>query len=168
VSKFLLLPLTFVLKCKIDALPNSLIDSIVSPKVKTMQEEKIEVCSLAHSISGVKRACWSSRMGTRWVTSRSIIHTNQTTSWLMHSWNIFASRLSHGHTWIHKIHHGPDFKETTTFPLIVYSMISHRGYIQMSFCPKTLKLGILKFSKLGFLALWKAITSCVNLWLSEV
>jgi hypothetical protein len=35
----------------------------------------------------------------------------------------------------------------------------------MSFCPRTPKLGILKFSKLGFLQLWRAITSYANLWL---
>jgi hypothetical protein len=35
----------------------------------------------------------------------------------------------------------------------------------MSFCSKTPKFKVLKFSKLGFSALWKAITSHVNLWL---
>ncbi len=96
-----------------------------------------------------------------WMTSRSIIHTNQT-SWLMHSWNIFGARTNHGHTWIHKIHHGLDLKEATTFPLILFLMINHGGYIQMSFCPKTPKLGVPKFLKLGFSALWSVITSCAN------
>jgi len=44
------------------------------------------------------------------------IYTNQTTSWLMHSWNIFGARMSHKHTWTHKIHHSSDWGEATTFP----------------------------------------------------
>jgi hypothetical protein len=55
------------------------------------------------------------------------------------------------------------FGEVTTFPLIILSMISHRGYIQMSFCPRIPKLGVSKFWKLGFLALWRAIISYANL-----
>ncbi len=35
----------------------------------------------------------------------------------------------------------------------------------MSFCHEILKLGVLKFLKLGLLALWRAITSCENIWL---
>jgi len=68
-------------------------------------------------------------------------------------------------TQIHKIHHGSNLGGATTFPLILFSMINHRGYIQMSFCPK---MRISKFPKLGFLAVWKAITSCSNLWLRWV
>ncbi len=34
-------------------------------------------------------------------------------------------------------------------PLIIFSMPGHGAYTQMSFCPETLKLGILKFLKLG-------------------
>jgi hypothetical protein len=32
-------------------------------------------------------------------------------------------------TWTHKTHHGPDSKETTTFPLIVFSAAGRRGYM---------------------------------------
>ncbi len=42
-------------------------------------------------------------------------------------------------TWTHKTHHGPDLREATTFPLIVYSAPLHRGHIQMAFCPGTPK-----------------------------
>ncbi len=49
----------------IDALPNSLIDSIVSPKVKMSEKEGIGVRSLACSTLRVRRACWSSGIGTR-------------------------------------------------------------------------------------------------------
>ncbi len=44
-------------------------------------------------------------------------------------------------------------------------MNSHRGYLQMSFCPRTPKFGVSKFLKLCFLAFWKAIISFENLWL---
>jgi len=71
----------------------------------------------------------------------------------VHSWNTFGAR-------IHKTHHGSDLGETTTFPLILFSMLSHGACTKMSFCFGTPKLGILKFSKLG---LWMPITFCVNL-----
>jgi hypothetical protein len=84
------------------------------------------------------------------------------TSWLVHSWNTFGAWTSHGHTQTHKTHHGSNLGEATTFPLILFSMISRRGYIQMSFFPETLKLGLPKLPKLGLLAFWKAITSYAN------
>ncbi len=73
--------------------------------------------------------------------------------------------MNHKHTQIHKTHHNLDLGEATTFPLIVFSVISHRGYIQMSFCLGIPKLGVSKFPKLGVPTLWKAITSCVDLQL---
>jgi hypothetical protein len=60
---------------------------------------------------------------------------------------------------------GSVLEETTTFSLTVLFMISHKGYIQMSFCPRTPKFGVLKFLKLCFLTFWKAITSFEDLWL---
>ncbi len=86
--------------------------------------------------------------------------TNQTMNWLMHSWNTFGPWMRHRHTQIHKTHHGPNLGETTTFPLIVLFVISHKDYTQMSFCLRTSKLGALK---LGLLALWMAITFCEDL-----
>jgi len=68
------------------------------------------------------------------------------------------TRTSHGQTQIHKTHHDLDLGEATTFPLIIFSMFGHRACTQMSFFLKTPKLGILKFSKLGLLRLWKPIT----------
>jgi hypothetical protein len=91
--------------------------------------------------------------------------TTQTTGWLVHGWSIFGVQTRHEHTWTHKTHHGLDLGEATTFPLIVFSVISHGGYIQTSFCPKIPKLGVLKFPKLRFPAFWRAITSCEDLWL---
>ncbi len=52
----------------------------------------------------------------------------------MCSWNIFGAQMSHGQTWIHKPHHGPDLGEATTIPLIVFSMFGHMTNTQMSFC----------------------------------
>jgi hypothetical protein len=89
--------------------------------------------------------------------------TNQTTSWLVHSWNTFGARMNHKQTWTHKTHHNPDLKETTTFPLIVFSMHGHQAYTQMSFFPGIPKLRIPKFSKLGLSRFWRPITFCANL-----
>jgi hypothetical protein len=52
--------------------------------------------------------------------------------------------------------------EATTFPLIIFFVLGHGDCTQMSFCPRTPKLGIPKFPKLGFLWLWKPITFCTN------
>jgi len=41
---------------------------------------------------------------------------------------------------IHKIHHGPDLGEATTFPLIVFFVPGHKIDTQMSFCFGTPKL----------------------------
>jgi hypothetical protein len=59
----------------------------------------------------------------------------------------------------------PRFGEAITFSFIVFSMPDHNAYTQMSFCPRTPKLGVLKFLKLGLFQLWRPITSCANLWL---
>jgi hypothetical protein len=72
----------------------------------------------------------------------------------------FGARTSHGQTRIHKIHHGLDLGEATTFPLIVYYAPFHDAHIQMAFC-----LGTSKLPKLGLLQLWGPITLCANLWL---
>jgi hypothetical protein len=57
----------------------------------------------------------------------------------MHSLSTFGAKTNHGQTQIHKIHHGPDLGEATTFPLIVYFVPLHEGHIQMTFCPWTPK-----------------------------
>jgi len=40
-------------------------------------------------------------------------------------WNIFYAQTSQGHTWIYKIHHNLDLGETTTFPFILFPMITY-------------------------------------------
>jgi hypothetical protein len=47
-----------------NAPPNSPKDSNASPKVKII-EERIRVRSLVYNILGVRKACWSFRMGIR-------------------------------------------------------------------------------------------------------
>jgi hypothetical protein len=42
--------------------------------------------------------------------------------------------MSHGQTQTHKTPYGPNFRETTTFPLIVFSVPGHDASTQMSFC----------------------------------
>jgi hypothetical protein len=83
----------------------------------------------------------------------------------VHGWSTFDARINHKHTHSHKTHHGLDLGETITFPLVVLFVINHGGYIQLSFCLGTPKLGISKFPKLGLSTLWRAIISFANLWL---
>jgi hypothetical protein len=71
------------------------------------------------------------------MTSETTIYTNQTnqtTIWLVCNWSTFGARMSHKHTWTHKIHHGSNLGEATIFSLVVFSVINQGGYIQMSFC----------------------------------
>jgi hypothetical protein len=67
------------------------------------------------------------------------IYTNQTTSWLVCSLNVFSVKMSHGQTRIYKTHHGLDLGEAIIFSLIVYSIPSYGTNTQMSFCPRTPK-----------------------------
>ncbi len=143
-----------------DAPPHSLKDSNVSSKVKTTEEKRIEKHSLAYNTLGVEGRVGTLGCGQGWVTSESIIHTDlhkPTTSWLVHSWSTFGAWTNHMHIWTHKTHHGPNLGKATTFPLIVFFVISHRGCIQMSFCPRTPNLGVPKFPKLELLTFWRAI-----------
>jgi hypothetical protein len=61
----------------------------------------------------------------------------------MRSWNIFGARTNHMQTRTHKIQHGPDLGETTTFLIIVFSVSGHGANTQMSFCFETFKLKVL-------------------------
>jgi hypothetical protein len=83
----------------------------------------------------------------------------------VYSWSISDAQKNHKQTWIHKTHHGPNLGEATTFPLIVFFVLGHGPYTQMSFCPGTPNLRILKFLKLGLPRLWRLITLCANLQL---
>ncbi len=69
-------------------------------------------------------------------------------------------------TLTHLTHHGPDSREATTFPHIVYSTPLRRGYIQMALFSRDSQGGVLKLSRdsrVGLLGLWTNITSRPNL-----
>ncbi len=67
----------------------------------------------------------------------------------MHSLSTFGAKMNHMQIRTHKIHHSSNLGETTTFPLIVFFVLGHGTYTQMSFCFRTPKLGFLKFPKIG-------------------
>ncbi len=117
---------------------------------------------------GVERRAGTLGWGLRRVISKSITHMDlhkPNNKLVMRSWNIFGAWTSHEQTWIHKTHHNLNLREATTFPLIVFFVHGHETYIQMSFCPRTPKLGVSKFSKWGLSSLWRPITLCADLWL---
>jgi hypothetical protein len=68
----------------------------------------------------------------------------------------------------HKIHHGPDLGEATTFPHIVFSATPHGGYIQMALFPETPKLESRNCPEtvlVRVLRLWELITLDYRVWL---
>jgi hypothetical protein len=85
---------------------------------------------------------------------------NQTTSWLMHNLSVFGVRTNHRQTRTHKTHHGPDLKEATTFPLILYFVLGHGTITQMAFCLRTPKR---ESRNSQSLQLWGHITLCADL-----
>ncbi len=100
----------------------------MNPKVKIIEGEGIGAHSLACSISGVEGHVGASGWGLGRLTSRSLTHTNLhklNNKLVVHSWNTFGERISHGQTWTHKTHHDSDLGEATTFPLIVFFMFGH-------------------------------------------
>ncbi len=134
-----------------DAPPLSLKDSNVSLKVKTTKEKGIKVWSLIRNTLRVEGCVGVPKWGLGRMIIGSIIHKDlhkQKTNRLMHSWSTFGAWTNHGHTQTHKTHkthHGPDLKEATTLPFIIFFVINHEGYILFT--------------------LWRAITSYINLWL---
>jgi len=66
---------------------------------------------------------------------------------------VAKDNFSTSDTRTHKIHHNLDLEEVTTFPLIIFFVLGHGGYTQMSFSPRTPKLGVPKFLKLRLLQL---------------
>jgi hypothetical protein len=102
------------------------------------------------------------------MTSGSIIHTNLhklnnklINAWFEHFWCMDESRANtdsqdSSHPKLGGNHH--------LLPYKIF-MFGHRANTQMSFCPGGPKLGVQKFLKLGFLQLWRPITSCADLWL---
>ncbi len=80
------------------------------------------------------------RLGRGTSISSLNLHKKQTRKWLVYI---------PGHPWVlgqatgtldHKTYHGPDSREATTFPHIVFSAPLRRDYIQMTLFPGTPKL----------------------------
>jgi hypothetical protein len=119
-------------------------DSIASPKVKTTEGEGVGARSLIRNTSGVEGHAGVPRWGLGRLISNLIIHMDlhklnnklinaeleHFGAWMSHE----QARTNHKQTWTHKIHHGLDLGEATTFPLIVYFLFSHGTITQMSFC----------------------------------
>jgi len=53
--------------------------------------------------------------------------------------HLFGVGTSHGQPRTHLTHHGPDSREATTFPHIVFSALLRRSHIRMALFPKTPK-----------------------------
>ncbi len=130
-------------------------------------KEGIRVRSLARNISAIEGHARTQRWGLQRMTSRSIIHTNLHkpnnkffSAWLEHFWCTNEPRAYTDSRDSPQVKFGGSHH---LHPYSIFCDVNHGGCIQMSFCPRTPKLGILKFSKLGLLAFWKAITSLLDL-----
>jgi hypothetical protein len=137
---------------------NSLKDSNANPEMKKNKIKKINAHFLVHNTFGVKKACWSFGMGTK--TSDKRVNywyqfaQNQITSSLVCSCNICGAWMNHMHTRIHKIHHSLDLGEATAFPLIVFSLVHHESYTQMTFFLRLLSQKSHNFLKSELLPRW--------------
>jgi hypothetical protein len=92
-----------------DAIPNSLIDSNESLKWKQWKGKELGHTPWLATLRG-RRACWSSGMGLKGMTSiysLTRICTNQTTHWLVHRLGTFGARMNHEQPQTHKTHHLP-------------------------------------------------------------
>jgi hypothetical protein len=117
---------------KYDAHAHFLKDSNVSLKMKIMEKKWIGGCSLIHNTLGVEGHVEGLRWGQGWMTSESVIHVNLhkfnnklVSAWLKHFWctnKPWAYMDSQNSPW-------PPLGEATTFPLIIFYVISHEGYI---------------------------------------
>jgi hypothetical protein len=95
------------------------------------------------------------RMSDKWINYSHKLAQNQTTSWLVRSWSIFGARTSHKQTQIHKTHHGPNLGETTTFPLLVFFVPSHKVYTNV-ILSRDSEVGSPEVFKIGTLATLEA------------
>jgi hypothetical protein len=70
---------------------------------------------------------------------------------------------NHGQLWIHLTHHGPDLREATIFPHIVYFASLRGTHIRMAFLSRDSRGGVPKLSRFGFLGIWAIVTFCLDL-----
>jgi hypothetical protein len=79
----------------------------------------------------------------------------------MCKWSTFGARTNREHTQTHKIPHSLNLGEVNTFPFIIFFMINHGGYIQMSFCFETFKLGVPKPLEIGTFGTFTKRKTCI-------
>jgi len=112
-------------------------NSIVNPKVKTTKGKGVGACSLIHSTLGIEGRAGAPRWGLGRLTSNSITHTDlhkPNNELISAQLEHFGAQTNHNQTQTHKIHHGPNLREATTFPFIIYYVPNHGTNTQMSFC----------------------------------
>jgi hypothetical protein len=117
-------------------------DSIVSPKVKTLERKGVKVHSLAHNTLEVEGRGEVLGCGLGRLISESITHIDlhKSNNKLVSAYlDTFGAQTNHEQTWTHKTHNDLDLGQTTTFPLIVFFVAGHGASTQMSFCPETPK-----------------------------
>jgi hypothetical protein len=96
------------------------------------------------------------RVGSPWIKlGRGIswsslnLYQNKPPKWLVHiPGHLLVLGQATG-TSDHKTHHGPDSREATTFPHIVFSMPLRRDYIQMALFSGTPQVGVPKSTKVS-------------------
>jgi hypothetical protein len=111
-------------------------------KEKTTEKQIIGAYSLVRSTLRGRRACWSFGMGLGRIDKLQLF-TRTYTKPTWGGWCIIGAPLVLG--WITCNMNTQDSPrpelggEATTFPLIVYSVATHRAHIQMTFCLGTPK-----------------------------
>ncbi len=93
-----------------------------------------------------------------------------TTSWLEFILHPLGVGTSHGQPWTHLTQHGPNSREATTFPHIVFSTARGGGYIQMAQILGTPKLesrNCFETIPIGVSGLWELITPNYRVWLQQ-
>jgi hypothetical protein len=136
-------------------------------KVKIAEGWRVGACSMACSTRVIDGHVGAPGWGLGRVTSKSITHTylhNQTTSWLVHSWNIFGAWMSHKQ----KRNHDspwPELGGNHNLPpyciICAWSWGQHPNVI----LSQDSQIRVLKFSKLGLSQFWRPITLGENLQL---
>jgi hypothetical protein len=74
----------------------------------------------------------------------------------MHSLNTFGTWTNHGHTRTYKIHYGPNLGEATTFPPIIFFVISHKGLHPNVIFSWDSQVGSLEIFEIGIPAILEA------------
>ncbi len=122
--------------------PKFLVRPKVGPTMLKSRSDGNLVSLPVSSTKGVRGACWKlqDRLGRGTLLIYLFLHPKPTTSWLELILHPFGVGTSHGRPWIHLTHHGPDSREATTFPHIVFYALLHRAHTQMALCPGTPKV----------------------------